>query len=315
LWASAEAVSPGRAAKAIADQLQKLEPPLDDEGIQFVLWELNRTIGQNEMSELAEGFNTSHSGDVYRRMLAHEENIAAKRKEHELRNDPVEVERRRAEKKAKKAQQHSIRLSAKAERDAANAMGPPNLSFEISFPTLDLFLDHWASRYRDENDKKFYDPYIGKADLKTDEAALKDLFRWKNGVRLSAAKLVSIRANYFDDWTEDANLERRYLDPSEDGDRPIWNIFYLHCRFPDQYPIYDQHAHRAMIYIQEHAIREDLSKKPELVYKSYKQYRCFVAHIRRATGHKLRTIDRALYTFGQFLKLAKPFWNPAQHQP
>jgi hypothetical protein len=118
LWASAETVSPGRAAKAIADQLQKLEPPLDVEGIQFVLWELNRTIGPREMSELAQGFNTSHSGDVYRRMLAHEESIAAKRKEHELRNDPVEVERRRAEKKAEKAQQHSIRLAAKAERDA-----------------------------------------------------------------------------------------------------------------------------------------------------------------------------------------------------
>jgi hypothetical protein len=118
LWASAEAVSPGDAAKAIADQLQKLEPPLDIEGVQFVLWELNRAIGPKEMSELAVGFATSRSGDVYRRMLAHEESIVAKRKEHELRNDPVEVERWRAEKKAKKARQHSIRVAAKAERDA-----------------------------------------------------------------------------------------------------------------------------------------------------------------------------------------------------
>lgn len=121
LWASAETVSPGGAAKAIADQLQKLEPPLDVEGVQFVLWELNRAVGPKEMSELAEGFNTSHSGDVYRRMLAREESIAEKRKVHELRNDPGEVERRTAEKKAKKAQQHSIRLAAKAERDAGRA--------------------------------------------------------------------------------------------------------------------------------------------------------------------------------------------------
>lgn len=194
-------------------------------------------------------------------------------------------------------------------------MIPPNLSFEISSPTLDLFLYHWASRYRDENkDVKFYDPYIGKTDLKTDEAALKELFKWKNGGKISEAKLASIHANYFQCWTEDADLESRFLCSKEKGG-PIWNIFYLHCRFPDRYPIYDQHAHRAMVYIQEHTIREDLSTKAGLVYDSYKHYRCFVTHIRRTTGNNLRTIDRAFYTFGQFLKLAKPFWNPAQHQP
>lgn len=118
VWASAEASSPGRAAKAIADQLEKLEPPLDVEGVQFVLWELDRAIGPNEMSELAQCFATSYSGDVYRRMLAHEEGVRAKRREHELRNDMVEVERRREEKKAEKARQHRIRLAAKTERDA-----------------------------------------------------------------------------------------------------------------------------------------------------------------------------------------------------
>jgi hypothetical protein len=124
LWASAEAASLGRAAHAIADQLTKLGPPIDVKGIQFVLWELNRTIGRKEMSDLAVGFAKSHSGDVYRRMLEHEEGILAKRKEHELRNDPIEVERRRAEKKAEKARQHSARLAAKAERDSKRMKDP-----------------------------------------------------------------------------------------------------------------------------------------------------------------------------------------------
>jgi hypothetical protein len=35
LWASAETASPGDAAQAIADQLAKLEPPIDVKGIQF----------------------------------------------------------------------------------------------------------------------------------------------------------------------------------------------------------------------------------------------------------------------------------------
>jgi hypothetical protein len=188
-------------------------------------------------------------------------------------------------------------------------MGTPHLSFEISFLTLDLFIDYWASRYRDENDKKLYDPHIGKADLKTNEQALKELFKWKNGGKIAKPKEDSIHANYFQCWIEDNELEYRYLDPTKKGG-PIWNIFYLHCRFPELYPIYDQHAHRAMIYIQKHAIGEDLSKRPKVVYESYKQYRDFVKDIGCATGRDLRAIDRALYTFGQFLKRVRPFWNP-----
>jgi hypothetical protein len=61
-------------------------------------------------------------------------------------------------------------------------MDTPHLSFEISFSALDPFLDHWASRYSDsERDERLYDPYIRKADLRTDLEALKALFTWKNG--------------------------------------------------------------------------------------------------------------------------------------
>ena len=63
-----------------------------------------------------------------------------------------------------------------------------------------------------------------------------------------------------------------------------------------------------MCYIQHHLISGDLSTKSRrFVYESYTQtYRPFVVAIDR----DLRTIDRALYTFGQFLKLAKPYWSP-----
>jgi hypothetical protein len=161
-----------------------------------------------------------------------------------------------------------------------------------------------ASRYSDsERDERLYDPYIRKADLRTDLEALKALFTWKNGGdRISEQKLASIRTNYFDHWSQDNDLESRYLDHNNGGG-PIWNIFYLHCRQPDRYPIYDQHTYRAMLYIQEYAISEPLTERPKrFVYESYTQrYQPFVAKI----GRDLRTIDRALYTFGQFLKLAK----------
>src|SRR5436305_214000 len=106
-------------------------------------------------------------------------------------------------------------------------MDAPHLSFEIAFTALVPFLDYWASKYSDaERDERLYDPHIGTANLRTDVEALKALFLWKNGGdRISERKLQSIRTNYFEHWTEDDDLERRYLDPDRDGGA-IWNIFY-----------------------------------------------------------------------------------------
>jgi hypothetical protein len=182
-----------------------------------------------------------------------------------------------------------------------------HLSFEISFTELRPFLTYWSSRYDDANDKTLYDPHIGK----TDETALIELFRWKNGGgNIARHKLETIQDNYLRQRTEDADLERRFLDATKTGG-PIWNIFYLHCRHPKEYPIYDQHAHRSMIYMQEHVIceeRDDLDRKPRpFVYQSYERYRDFVRSIRNVTGADLRPIDRALYTFGQFLKRVRPY--------
>ncbi len=185
-------------------------------------------------------------------------------------------------------------------------MDQPRLSFEIAFSAFAPFLDYWASRYRyEEHDKSFYDPYIGKADLQTNFEALEALFKWKNGGAIANQKLRSICTNY-EHWIEDANLEARYLDPHQGGG-PIWNIFYLHCRQPGRYPIFDQHTHRAMLYIQRRAMSDTLSGTTlagkKHVYEAYKQYRDFVAEI----GGDLRKIDRAIYTFGQFLKVTKPY--------
>jgi hypothetical protein len=188
-----------------------------------------------------------------------------------------------------------------------------HLSFKISFPSLNPFLDHWASRYRDpeRRDQKLYDPHIGTANLRTDFESLEALFTWKNGRRISEPKLTGIRTNYFDHWTEDSDLESRYLVQGKGGG-PIWNIFYLHCRRPDLYQIYDQHTHRAMRYIEGHAICNK-TLPPRCIYESYKQtYRPFV----RTFDRDQRTIDRALYTFGQFLKLVQPFCIPnSDEQP
>lgn len=181
-----------------------------------------------------------------------------------------------------------------------------HLSFALSFPTLNAFVDHWAGRYYGEDrDRQLYDPYIGsgadRQQLSGD--ALTFLFEWKNGSVLSQQKQDSVARNYLAVWIEDAELEARYLDDKKGGG-PVWNIFYLHCRKPEHYAIFDQHAYRAMVHIQGLACTKDLpDESSAFVYDAYRnRYLPFVKSVVAATGQKLRIVDRSLYTFGQFLK-------------
>lgn len=92
----------------------------------------------------------------------------------------------------------------------------------------------------------------------------------------------------------------RYLNHKEPGGA-IWNIFYLHCLEPEKWPIFDQHTFRAMQYIKTSQIVEIGTTKKQK-YTAYKdEYLPFLSNF----GEKnVRKVDKALFAFGQFLKLA-----------
>lgn len=179
-----------------------------------------------------------------------------------------------------------------------------HLSFAISCGSMSEFLDRWSSVYPDgKRDAEFYAPFIG-ADLRNNWNALRSLFVWKNGQELSAAKEASVRHHYFARWTEDAELASRFLNPVHPGGA-IWNIFYLHVRQPDRWPIFDQHSYRALRFIRTGEVLGDVLRDgPEAVYAAYREeYIPFIGDL----GANKRKTDRALYAFGQFLKLAAPY--------
>jgi hypothetical protein len=179
-----------------------------------------------------------------------------------------------------------------------------HLTFSIACNSMNALLDRWSSVYRDGGrDAEHYDPFIG-VDLRGNWTALRSLFVWRNGQELSAAKEASVRHHYFDRWIEDADLEGRLLNPVHPGGA-IWNIFYMHIRQPGRWPLYDQHTHRAMLFIKSGEVLDDVLRGgPQAVYESYRDdYIPFVD----ALDANRRRIDRALSTFGQFLKLASPY--------
>jgi hypothetical protein len=135
--------------------------------------------------------------------------------------------------------------------------------------------------------------------------ALKELFKWKNGRRLSQNKQKSIEDHYL---CHVAKLNALAPDTTAAdflnlfGGGPIWRIFLLHCWSPSRFPIYDQHVHRAMKYMRDGNPSEIASSTSEVVRSYLEEYLPF--H-RRFADLNQREVDRALWAFGKFLEQRK----------
>lgn len=171
------------------------------------------------------------------------------------------------------------------------------LDFSISFESVSEFVLHWASKYSYPHQWK-YDDNIGKP---LDPSRLMLLYEWKNGGKISAAKTESIKRNYPAELLK--NAEERYLNPKCDGG-PIWNIFYLHVLEPGKWPIFDQHTHRAMRYIKSGSIEELPSAKSKVLDVYREEYLPFFDEFPFEDN---RRVDKALFSFGRFLKSVKKF--------
>jgi hypothetical protein len=90
---------------------------------------------------------------------------------------------------------------------------------------------------------------------------------------------------------------RKFLDEFPTGGA-IWRIFWLHCWQPKRFPIFDQHVHRAMVFIEEQRLEELPTGENEKVGLYIDRYLPF--H-RRFEGEQ-RSVDKALWFYGKFLK-------------
>jgi hypothetical protein len=172
-----------------------------------------------------------------------------------------------------------------------------NLTFQIENQSLESFIEHWSQRYFYGAEEK----YINNIGKPLTEKSRLELYEWKNGSKISKKKWDSVVNNY--PLTFSGDLKERYLNHNKSGGA-IWNIFYLHCLNPQEWPIYDQHTYRAMMYIKTGAIQEigttDMKK-----YDSYiNEYIPFFTSLGVIENRKA---DKALFAFGQFLKIAAKY--------
>lgn len=178
-----------------------------------------------------------------------------------------------------------------------------------SFPGLRVealpfedFVRTWAATYHDPREG-LYEENIGQP--LTPERVLA-LFTWKNGGPLSRAKEASIRRHFLARLRECSRLP-------EDGDVQkalalwptgglIWRVFWLHLQRPDHYPIFDQHAYRAVAWL----TRNEPSETTSSDFQKARLYQEAFVPFLRSLPRMDRDVDRALFQLGKFLKS----WGP-----
>ena len=77
----------------------------------------------------------------------------------------------------------------------------------------------------------------------------------------------------------------------------VWKVFLLHVSRPSDYPMVDQHVLRAWSFLTKNKIED-----PEKTLENYRKYRIFFFELANQCRTDLRSIDRALMAFGQFLR-------------
>lgn len=168
------------------------------------------------------------------------------------------------------------------------------------------FVRFWASRYH--NDDGLYIPNIRGPHSATQ---LQALFRWKMGDRFFNHHLPRLKKDFFGRYEESRSVLKRlggndnrqvaehFLNHFKKGGA-IYRIFWLHCCDFQRFPIYDQHVHRAMVFIEDGEIEELPKLGPQTVVHHYlNRYLPFWESFHK---NDARDVDRALWVFGKCLK-------------
>ncbi|HBL76331.1 MAG: hypothetical protein A2W90_08330 [Bacteroidetes bacterium GWF2_42_66] len=173
--------------------------------------------------------------------------------------------------------------------------------------SLPQFINFWSKFYnypKEELYAKIDQPQFTEKDIN-------DLYEWKNGMSLSGAKLGSLNKKVIAKIDTINQLKKsQKIDISAfllefEELSFVWRIFLLHIIKPQKYPIYDQNIHRCFnfIHTREHRkITNTISEKS----KEQFYFEDYLPFIETLNGIPLRKIDRAFFTFGQFLS-AKNF--------
>ena len=170
--------------------------------------------------------------------------------------------------------------------------------------TVSQFIDCW-SRFYDYSGNEIYFKHLNKNTLEAGD--IQELFKWKNGMRLSTLKGISFetkilpRLGIINDLKQERSIAFQSINDSFHDVSAIWRIFLAHIIKPNKFPIFDQHVYRAMIYLQTKEIKELKSIDKVKLEKYENEYLKFYYSISPEI-YDYKKYDEAMWVFGKFLK-------------
>ena len=174
----------------------------------------------------------------------------------------------------------------------------------VNIGTINQFIDCW-SKYYDYRGNEIYFKHLNKNPLETED--IRELFKWKNGMRLSTLKGISFetkimpRLEIINNLKQERRITFQIINDSFHDVSAIWKIFLAHIVNPRRFPIFDQHVYRAMIYLQTQKI-EELKNYDQVKLEKYQnEYLKFFNNISTEISD-YKKYDEAMWAFGRFLK-------------
>ena len=183
-----------------------------------------------------------------------------------------------------------------------------SLTFPILTKTqsgsLQEFISFWSKLYAYDN-AVLYDKIHHKV---LSEKDIKDLYQWKNGMKLSQAKEKSLntkiisKIDIINSLRVTAEIDLDYFLKEFKEVSVVWKVFLLHIISPTMYPIYDQHIHRAYRFMNNEAsdgIKASMNEATKLKFY-FEEYYPFV---KQSKIKDLKKMDEAFFAFGQFINI------------
>jgi len=174
----------------------------------------------------------------------------------------------------------------------------------IQSGSLQEFISFWSKLYVYDNAVL----YERIHNITLSENDLKDLYKWKNGMKLSQAKEKSLNTKIIskieivNNLRAASNLDLEYFLKEFKQVSVVWKVFLLHILKPNRFPIYDQHVHRAYRFINNQSsdsIKASMNESVKLKFY-FEEYYPFV---RESKITDLKKMDEAFFAFGQFINI------------
>ena len=170
--------------------------------------------------------------------------------------------------------------------------------------SLQEFISFWSKLYAYDNAvlyNKIHHKVLSEKDIK-------DLFQWKNGMKLSQAKEKSLKIKILkkikiiNSLRATTEIDLDYFLKEFKEVSVVWKVFLLHIISPSMYPIYDQHIHRAYRFMNNEAsdgIKASMNEATKLKFY-FEEYYPFV---KQSKIKDLKKMDEAFFAFGQFINI------------